>query len=569
MGIVSTERGSIVVRNGGDGAGRLRVATIVAVLTFISIWPITTPTAPVPPAASGFSVDRVLGHVAEIAQAPHPMGSEEIDRVRQYVVGELEDLGLEVQMQPIMAHDYFGVPGNTVEVVNVMAKVPGGNSSGALLLVAHYDSMTTTPGANDNAVGVGVLLETARVLMEHPPFVNDIIVLFTDGEEPAPRFGSRAFVADHPWANDVGFVVNLEAAGGSGPSTVAEVSGPGRWVIEGYAKSAANPAAYSFVTAIIGLIGDLGTDFDSFRDADMPGLHFAYVRNSPIYHTVSDSIDSVHIDSVGHHATNVLGTIEAFGDTDLSAPRGADAGVYFSVGRSGLIGYGTAWALPIAMMALVLFTVGLAFGVRRSGLRLRSVVTSALVTLAGLLGGVIAVSLVWWMVTSIRSKLGVVEGYVYLISLVLFIGVVWDRVAKRRRRNASYVELLAGVTLVWLVLAVVLSAWLPGASYAFVWPTIAASVLLLVLESGRAGGSWARALVPAVVAAPALVLLTPLVDIFFQTAMPRPGNPDSQIVYVIGGSAFLIFLGVALVASAFSASVGEGGNHVGVRGRID
>ena len=59
----------------------------------------------------------------------------------------------------------------------------------AVALVAHFDSDPTTPGANDDAAGVAAILETARVLLSGPPLRNDVILLFTDGEEPAPRFG--------------------------------------------------------------------------------------------------------------------------------------------------------------------------------------------------------------------------------------------------------------------------------------------------------------------------------------------------------------------------------------------
>jgi Zn-dependent M28 family amino/carboxypeptidase len=53
----------------------------------------------------------------------------------------------------------------TVEVANLIAETPGTvPGAGTLILGAHYDTVEASPGADDNASGVAVLLETARLL---------------------------------------------------------------------------------------------------------------------------------------------------------------------------------------------------------------------------------------------------------------------------------------------------------------------------------------------------------------------------------------------------------------------
>jgi hypothetical protein len=44
----------------------------------------------------------------------------------------------------------------------------------------------------------------------------------------------------------------------------------------------------------------------------------------------------------------------------------------------------------------------------------------------------------------------------------------------------------------------------------------------------------------------ALVVLVPPIDFFLQFAQPRPGNPDSQILFTISLSVFLIALKLEL-----------------------
>lgn len=523
---------------------------ILVVLAAVSIGPLVTPSVPAQSDADSVSVDAVFGHIAQIASEPHPIGSAEIIEVRRYIVDELAALGLEAELQSTKAPDFFGVPGATVDVINVMARIPGTDPSKALLLMAHFDSVPTTPGANDNAAAVGVLLEVGRILTERPIIANDVILLFPDGEEPSPRFGSPTFVADHPWSADVGFVVNLEAAGGSGPSTVAEVSGPGRWVIDGYA-GAPSPVAYSFITEIVSLIGGFGTDFDAFQDLELPGIHFAYMRDSPIYHTMDDSIDNVSPESVAHHGTNVLGVLDAFGDAALDAVPTSDRGVYFTVGRSSLVRYPVPWAFPVGVAAALLFAVALGYGWRRDELQFGPTLLSALSVFGVMLAVATVATLMWLGVAGLRPSMGVFESYVYLVLLVLLSGGAWTLLQRHRRRAGSPNNLFAGTAMVWVVFAFLTSAWLPGTSYLFVWTALGASVAMLLRLSGWKEHSWTQLAGLALVATPALVLMVPAVDMFFQMSLPRPGNTDSELTAVVGGATLLAFVVIALVHGAW------------------
>ena len=172
-----------------------------------------------------FSTEKALDHIAAIAQQPHPIGSPAAESARRYIVEQLEDLDLYPELQEFEAPDFFGISDGPVTGVNVAARISGTDSSGAVMLVAHYDTVPTTPGAADDASGVAVVLETARALQNGPPLRNDVILLLTDGEEPAGRYGATAFVERHPWAKEVAFVVNFEACGTGGPSLLVQTSG--------------------------------------------------------------------------------------------------------------------------------------------------------------------------------------------------------------------------------------------------------------------------------------------------------------------------------------------------------
>lgn len=74
---------------------------------------------------------------------------------------------------------------------NNLIRLPGRDPEGVILLVAHYDSMPGGPGAADNGSGVVLLLELLRTLQTGPQMQQDVIFLFSDGEEPG-MIGAQA-----------------------------------------------------------------------------------------------------------------------------------------------------------------------------------------------------------------------------------------------------------------------------------------------------------------------------------------------------------------------------------------
>jgi Zn-dependent M28 family amino/carboxypeptidase len=80
------------------------------------------------------------------------------------------------------------------EVANVIAGDE--NPGGYYILGAHFDTVAGTPGADDNASGIAVLLETARLVRNQAPPKPWAFIGFTCEEPPAfstPAMGSRVY----------------------------------------------------------------------------------------------------------------------------------------------------------------------------------------------------------------------------------------------------------------------------------------------------------------------------------------------------------------------------------------
>jgi hypothetical protein len=135
-------------------------------------------------------VDSAMAHIRDLAVGigPRPTGTAAEARAAGYLERQLASWGYRVQLQPVPLPD-----GGTS--ANVVALPPGLDPATQryLLVGGHYDTVPTSPGANDNASGVAVLLEVARILSARPAKLPVAFVVF-GGEEgrPGPKHLSLA-----------------------------------------------------------------------------------------------------------------------------------------------------------------------------------------------------------------------------------------------------------------------------------------------------------------------------------------------------------------------------------------
>jgi Zn-dependent M28 family amino/carboxypeptidase len=105
---------------------------------------------------------------------------DRLDKTVQYISGEFATFGYQVGHQP------FKFAGNTYQ--NVIAELKGRTSPEKVLIIgAHYDTVRTTPGADDNASGVAGLLRLAKLLANRPQDKTVRFVAFALEEPPTYR----------------------------------------------------------------------------------------------------------------------------------------------------------------------------------------------------------------------------------------------------------------------------------------------------------------------------------------------------------------------------------------------
>ena len=124
-------------------------------------------------------------------------------KARRYIFRALHKAGWTAQEMPFTSGTHSGV--------NLYADRPGSEpSAGAILLGAHYDSVERSPGADDNATSVAIVLEAARVLSAATP--RTLKLVFFDLEEIG-LLGSQAFIEDPSQQENLQGAIILDMVG--------------------------------------------------------------------------------------------------------------------------------------------------------------------------------------------------------------------------------------------------------------------------------------------------------------------------------------------------------------------
>jgi hypothetical protein len=244
-----------------------------------------------------------------------PLDGASLTRAAKYIRSVFEDAGLSIREEGYQYHRQ--------RVMNVLATHPSTTGTAAYYVVgAHYDTVPGTPGADDNASAVAVMLVLAQRLCHERLKAPVLFSAFTLEEPPAyltGHQGSRIFVRNCRTRGDrvLGAIV-LEMVGFTAPRQhypyLARWPGypaegnfigiianwrswrVGRAVLRGFRNNIALPVESLFLPFNGRLLPETRlSDHASFWDAGLPALMItdtAFFRN-PNYHLPSDTIDTL------------------------------------------------------------------------------------------------------------------------------------------------------------------------------------------------------------------------------------------------------------------------------------
>jgi hypothetical protein len=229
--------------------------------------------------------------VRNIAVA-RPSGSENNTKVRHYIEVSLTAMGLKTTQQSFS---------NGTNVIGIKR----GLTSRTIIIGSHYDSVATTPGADDNASGCAVNLAIARALKDRK-LRHTLVFVFFDAEEYG-LVGSTKYAASA--ARNCDFMLNLDMVGTltAIPRAAPDPVAPDLFVKYPWAKS-------------ITFQNSVGrSDHTSFQTRDVPTV-WLFTGTHDRYHKASDrpvTLNYAGMKRITQYATDIVVSFDKKVDESL------------------------------------------------------------------------------------------------------------------------------------------------------------------------------------------------------------------------------------------------------------
>ena len=403
---------------------------------------------------------------------PHPVGSELNKVIKERLKNELDKLGIEHQEQKTWAcaSRFAGC----AEVENLIGIIPGKTDLPYLAIMAHYDSVPMAPGAGDDGAGVVAILETARALKLEAPFKHPIMLILTDAEENG-LIGAEAFFNQHPLANQVGIVLNVEGSGSSGSSMVLRTSDNNELLIKSYSSENISPYGFSFIKEIFKRMPN-DTDFSVVERAKISGIDFAFAGERNHYHTPNDTVENIDLRTIQHHGENILPLSRKLASLDWQ-----NMGDEFVYGGE-IYGIWTQWKSSYSLFICLFSAFLLITTLIRSNTKIKKValgvVFSPITLLTTALSGVAGFYLLSLLSGNVISWPGVDWPYRLLLIGSTSIGALLGTAISRKFVNQN--EMVFGSWFFWFILTLTITIFLPDAANVFILPLIFASALMFL-----------------------------------------------------------------------------------------
>jgi len=496
-----------------------------------------------------FSTKRALEQVKNIAQKPHFVGSENHDVMANYLIKELQNMGLETSIQEGFS---FTEKGILTKSKNILARIKGSNSNKALLLLSHYDSAphSYSLGASDAGSGVATILESVRAFTyDKKQHKNDIIILFTDAEELGLN-GAALFVTQHHWAKGVGLVLNFEARGSSGPSyMLMETNAGNAGLVKEFASANVKyPVSNSLMYSIYKMLPN-DTDLTVFREqGNIQGYNFAFIDGHFNYHTAQDDINHLSKKTLAHQGKYLMPLLDYFSNADLNTTKTSKDDVYFSIPFT-FINYPFSWVLPLLIIAFVFFLILIFIGIGKRILSFQEIARGFIPFLGSVIVSGLITFLGWKLLLIIYPQYNdLLNGFTYnghnyiaaftLLSLSICFAFYQIFSVKKVTMNHFVAPLF-----IWILINGLLALFLKGGGFLII--PVFAGLLMLTSFVLTQKSKWILNLFLSI---PALLLIAPFIQMF----------PIGLGLKTLFGSAILTALTFGLLLPVFGSFMRKG-----------
>ena len=248
---------------------------------------------------------------------PREATSRGFARAADLVEGRFADLGYDVRRTqvPVPAGNSWGTPVRRGTSANVIAEPQDFDARKPhVVIAAHLDTVPEAPGAEDNASGIAVMLQLARMVAQQPPDLPVQFIAF-GAEEPRGtgdalhHFGSQQYVAELSRAERraIRAMVALDRVGVPASYVPVCSANPGGTELRDAVRTAARRANITTRAC-----NNTTSDHWSYAKAGVPAIRLGSIPYAG-YHSrgdVSSVVSRTQVDRVGRVVWGWLSSVD-------------------------------------------------------------------------------------------------------------------------------------------------------------------------------------------------------------------------------------------------------------------
>ncbi|KDQ61200.1 hypothetical protein JAAARDRAFT_32197 [Jaapia argillacea MUCL 33604] len=323
------------------------LAVVVYFLIFSSVLVVEEPHS-IPKKQDGLNLTKAWQDLHAITAHPHPFISHFNDHVHSFLLTRLHQIASSSPAPVFIASDLTSnstwalsasSTGVYFESTNILVKIPGTDpeyhDKDAVLFSAHYDSVSTAPGATDDGMGVVTLLQMVEYLSSREGRGTKTAIFNINNGEEDGLHGAHLFL-EHPWSKICTSFFNLEGAAAGGRPLLFRTTSYSPTL--SYTSHVPHPhtnvlSSDAYKRGVVRSYTDyqvynqpFTSSDDGFERPGMEGLDLAFYKGRSKYHTKYDDVRDVEggrralwammesVKGAGVGLLNTTGKEEAGGD---------------------------------------------------------------------------------------------------------------------------------------------------------------------------------------------------------------------------------------------------------------
>jgi hypothetical protein len=266
------------------------------------------------------STDMTIGYIQDLTSfEPRVTASPACFDAGKYIYDEFESMGLSVRYHNWSSSD-------SLYGSNIEATLPGVDqtSDEIYIVCGHYDSVSGSPGADDNAAGTSVVLSAASLMSQYH-FNHTVRFVAFSGEEQG-LYGSKYYAQDAALNEDnivavlnadmMGYAVSEEGE----HSVVIYDNDASSWITD-FTTNISNEYQQDINLSVVHGGSSGRSDHYSFQRVGYHAIFYFEYEVNPYYHNYRDTLDNMN----PSYATNVsrlaLATVSSLAEfTQITSP---------------------------------------------------------------------------------------------------------------------------------------------------------------------------------------------------------------------------------------------------------